>query len=56
MTTVPVPHLVLILPVMGTTFGRPLLSASFSRQDFFALVLMSKSEVKVSRYFFAPKQ
>src|SRR5262245_35472097 len=32
MAQVPVPQRVLILPVIWTTFGRPLLNASFSRQ------------------------
>src|SRR3954470_10421195 len=32
MAHVPVPHRVLILPVIVTTLGRPLLKASFSRQ------------------------
>src|SRR4030067_3730395 len=31
-TTVPVPHLLLILSVIFSTFGRPLLSCSFSDQ------------------------
>jgi hypothetical protein len=30
---VPVPHLLLIFPVISSTFGKPLLSANFSRQD-----------------------
>jgi hypothetical protein len=33
-TTVPVPHLLLILPVIVSTFGRPLLSCNFSDQLF----------------------
>ncbi len=36
MTTVPVPHLLLILSVILSTFGRSLLSANFSVQLFFA--------------------
>jgi hypothetical protein len=34
MTIIPVPHLVVILPQTGATFGRPLSSASFSLHDF----------------------
>src|SRR5689334_16922312 len=34
MTILPVPQRLDILPVTGPTLGRPLLSASFSRQDF----------------------
>ena len=39
MQTVPVPHLVLILPVISTTFGKSLLSASFACQDVFNLAM-----------------
>src|SRR5215472_14006895 len=41
MTIFPRPQRFAILPVAAPTLGRPLLSASFSRQDFFVLILIS---------------
>ena len=38
MTNVPVPHRLVNLPVTLQTLGKPLLSASFSRQDFFVFI------------------
>src|SRR5262249_54770244 len=46
MATVPLPQRVDILPVIGTTFGKSLLSLSFSCQDFrFAMFRSPRIEV-----------
>src|SRR5438552_4740412 len=50
-TIVPVPQRVVILPSIFPVFGRPLLSASFSRHDFFFLVLMSKGLANGAKSF-----
>jgi len=41
-TMVPEPQRVIILPSILPVFGRPLLSASFSRHDFFFFALMGR--------------
>src|SRR5438034_1074354 len=48
--TVPLPQRPDILPVIGSTLGRPLLSVSFSRHDFrFAMAFLSLQRTQPNR-------
>src|SRR5690349_11254503 len=44
-TIVPSPHRLLILPLISPTLGSPLLSASFSRQDFLFFMLKMRNHL-----------